>query len=310
MTQGIHHITCIASDPRKTIDFYAGVLGLRLVKKSVNQDDASAYHLFFGDRLGHPGLDLTFFIFRPHVAGTVGTGMVSNVSLAIPATGLVFWEERLTGHGISVRQESRLGLERLVFADPDGLPMEMVGLSDTELSEDAEPWIHPGIPDHFAVRHFFSAGLSVRRLSDIEPILTRVFGFEHSRSHGPDRLYVIPGSRRASAIEVHEHATGASGNLGSGTVHHLAFRASGTLEQSALVRKAVELGLKPTDVINRFYFRSVYMRTNAGLLLEIATDGPGFTIDESEETLGTALCLPPNLSTADRTVAASLPDIG
>jgi catechol 2,3-dioxygenase-like lactoylglutathione lyase family enzyme len=295
MTQGIHHITAIASDGVECLRFYSTVLGLRLVKKTVNQDDVETYHLFFGDRLGHPGMDLTFFIFQPAMQGVRGNGLVTCISLSVPEGALDFWKERFDD--LAVKHQAvttRFGLKRLVFFDSDEQMLELVEVSADMLGE-SDIWTTKDVPEAYAIGQFHSATLGVVSRNMIEPILTSVFGYEHMSSEGAVHLYRIGSSRRACFLEVCEEPSAAFGFNAAGTVHHIAFRAKDSDEQLAMRAQVVGLGLYPTDVINRFYFRSVYFRTLAGILFEIATDGPGFTADEAESELGKHLALPPFL---------------
>lgn len=310
MTSGIHHITAIASDAKENIRFYAQVLGLRLVKKTVNQDDVGTYHLFFGDREGRPGMDLTFFIFQPAMQGRRGHGLVTTISLAVPESALSFWEQRL--RACQVKHEDvteRFGRKRIVFYDADDQQLEIVGVPWEEFETTQDPWTTADIPAAHAIRSFYAATLSVTSLSMIEPVLTRVFGYRHLSSDRGVHLFRIEGSSRACFIEVDEQPSAQQGFNAAGTVHHIAFRAKDEAEQMQLREQVVEAGLYPTTVIDRFYFKSVYFMTEAGILCEIATDGPGFTADESADTLGEKLALPPFLESKRTMIEDLLPKI-
>lgn len=295
MTKGIHHITAIASDAIETVHFYTKILGLRLVKKTVNQDDPETYHLFFGDRLGHPGMDLTFFIFLPAMQGKIGTGLVSKISLAVPESALQFWLERFQHYKVRHEEiEELCGKKRVSFFDKDGQCLELVGLSQDEFDSELDLWTAEVSEEH-AIRNFYAATLSVVSIDAIEPVLTHVFGYKLHHTDGHIRQYVLSGSQRAQYLEVSEEPSAAPGFNAAGTVHHIAFRAKDAKQQQTMRNAVLELGLYPTEVINRFYFQSVYFRTPAGILFEIATDGPGFTADEDEVELGKQLSLPPFL---------------
>lgn len=310
MTHGIHHITAIGSDALNTFNFYANILGLRLVKKTVNQDDVSTYHLFFGDRLGQPGMDLTFFIFRPPIPGRTGNGLVSRISLVVPESSLSFWLDRFNEKNVEHEGIAKvLGKKRLRFSDPDNLPLELVGLPENELSKSADVWSTNEVPKPHAIRNFYSATLSISDLGFMDPVLRYVYGYEKIKRDENTYLYKVAQSTRASLIEVHAEKTLAVGENGAGTVHHIAFRAKDEKEQYNFTRKVLELGLYPTQVIDRFYFKSVYFRTPAGILFEIATDGPGFTADEKEEDLGEKLALPPFLEGERKVIEENLPPI-
>lgn len=310
MTKGIHHITAIASNAVENLQFYTTVLGLRLVKKTVNQDDVETYHLFFGDRIGEPGMDLTFFIFLPPMQGARGNGLVTNISFAVPKSSLSFWQKRF--QQLRVKHEvvsERFGQKRILFFDHDNQQLELVGVDDTELMADSEPWTTTQISKKEAVRSFHSATLSVISLESVEPILTEVLGYTKLDAEEHVHLYGVKHSQRAHLLEVSEQPSAAMGFNAAGTVHHIAFRAKDEAEQLSMRNKVLELGLYPTEVINRFYFKSVYFRSPAGILFEIATDGPGFTADEKESELGKKLALPPFLESRRKEIESNLPEL-
>lgn len=295
MTLGIHHITAIASNAVENVRFYTKVLGLRLVKKTVNQDDTGTYHLFFGDSEGHPGMDLTFFIFLPSDQGHRGAGLVTTISLAVPEGSLSYWQQRLDEHGVKHNKiETRFNQNRLIFFDSDDQRLELVEVAISELDPNREPWTAE-VPADKAIQHFYSATLSVVSHDMISPVLTQAFGYTKVATENNVTLYQVNGSKRAQLLEVAEEPEGSIGYNAAGTVHHIAFRAKDEAEQLLLKQKVEQLGLYPTEVINRFYFKSVYFRTPAGILFEIATDQPGFTADENVAHLGQKLALPPFL---------------
>jgi glyoxalase family protein len=303
--KGIHHITAIASDAQKTVHFYSKLLGLRLVKKTVNQDDVETYHLFFGDKEGHPGMDLTFFIFQPAMQGRRGNGLVTMTSLSVPLGALEFWEKRFSDlnvkHGLMME---RFGKKRILFFDEDEQQLELV----EEDGDSSEVWTKE-VSKENSIRNFHSATLSVISKAMIEPILTEVFGYTHIESEGHVRLYSVKNSDRAHFLEISESPSLEFGQNAAGTVHHIAFRAKDLEEQAEMRKQVVQLGLYPTDVIDRFYFKSVYFRIPAGILFEIATDGPGFTADESIEQLGEKLALPPFLEHERGMIESNLPSV-
>jgi len=295
MIQGIHHITAIASDAQKNYRFYTHVLGLRLVKKTVNQDDVGTYHLFYGDKEGFPGMDLTFFIFLPSTQGKRGNGLVTKISFQVPEQSLPFWENRFKRLQVNTEGLSKLfDRKRLIFFDHDDQQLELVGIPEQEL-EDKEIWTTEDVSSENAIRSFHSATLRVSDIQMVEPILTTVFGYVKKEREENIFHYSLPDSKRANIIEVHEDSSLGYGINAAGTVHHIAFRAKNESEQSHLQKRVQNLGIQTTDVIDRFYFKSVYFRIPGGILFEIATDGPGFTADESEKTLGEHLALPPFL---------------
>ena len=303
MTQGIHHITAIASDAKTCVDFYTKTLGLRLVKKSVNQDDVSTYHLFFGDKLGHPGMDLTFFIFLPPMAGIQGNGLVTTISFEVPADSFPFWKKRLGASGAKrISEEERFSRKRIAFTDPDGMQFELVGIAG---SQSTDVWTKEITKQH-AIRSFYGASLRMHDVQLIDPVLTRVFGYTQTGKEKNIYEYSVGKSGRAAKLEVVEDAYASWGQMGAGTVHHIAFRAKDAKEQLVLREKVVALGISPTEVIDRYYFKSVYFRTPSKILFEIATDAPGFTADEKESELGKRLALPPFLEGERNMIEANL----
>ncbi|MCL5429338.1 MAG: VOC family protein [Chloroflexi bacterium] len=294
--QGIHHITAIGSDPQRLIDFYTGVLGLRLVKKTVNQDDVSAYHLFFGDETGEPGMDLTFFTF-PHAGpGSRGRGQVTNISLAVPKESLTFWLDRFEQFEVRNEGISKLfDWERIIFFDFDDQRLELVGVPAEELSVSPYFWTTNEISAQQAIRHFHSALMTVTNKASVESILSEALGYQAVQTDANMTLYHHDGLQRAAYLQVEEAPSQAMGYNAVGTVHHIAFAAENEAIQNELRDRVIQLGLHPTQVIDRFYFKSVYFRIPAGILFEIATMGPGFTADENEAELGQKLSLPPFL---------------
>jgi glyoxalase family protein len=307
MISGIHHITAIASDAKKTVAFYTQILGLRLVKKTVNQDDVGTYHLFFGDKLGHPGMDLTFFIFLPSVPGRRGNGLVTTISFAVPEASLDFWKQRFELYTVKHEDVREwFGKKRLNFYDSDDRRLALVGVREDELEKDADLWTTNDVSEANAIRSFYSATLSVLSLGMIEPILTQAFGYVQVREDENYRLYALANEYRAHMLEVEEVPSPEEGINTAGTVHHIAFRVKDQEEQHAVRQTVVSLGLSATEMINRFYFQSVYFRTPAGILFEIATDGPGFTADEDEKDLGKKLALPPFLEPNRKEIESQL----
>jgi glyoxalase family protein len=278
---GIHHITCITGDAPRNVDFYARVMGLRLVKKTVNQDDPTVYHLFYGDEDGDPGLDLTFFEYPGVQPGRPGAGMIHRIVWRVGSTDAVaFWEQRLGGEGVGVRREG----EALVFSDPEGLEHEL----RVDTSGDA-PLIaeHAEVPAEHALQGFDGA----RAYSD-DPERSRGL-FEDALGFEPtDEGWEARGPSRGGWY-AHDPAPEAGGLQGAGSVHHIAW-ASEMDDHEEWRRRAIEGGAHATPVIDRFYFRSIYFREPSGVLFEIATKGPGFTADEDAAHLGERLSLPPN----------------
>jgi len=279
--EGIHHITAITADAPGNVDFYARVLGLRLVKKSVNQDDPTVYHLFYGDDEGSPGCDITFFEYPNARRGSAGAGMVHRVIWRVASPeAIAFWEERLGAQGVESEQVDG----SLVFADPEGLVHELVVVSNGD-----EPLLadHPEIPKELALQ-----GFDAVRAYTADPEQSRAF-LEETLGFAPDGEadWEVRGDRRGSLY--HYDHSDERGVGGAGTIHHVAW--SSTMEDhEAWQKRVAEAGATPTPVIDRFYFKSIYFREPSGVLFEIATIGPGFDVDEPRDHLGERLSLPPN----------------
>ncbi|MGH7778068.1 MAG: ring-cleaving dioxygenase [Candidatus Dormibacterales bacterium] len=287
---GIHHVTAITGDVQRNVDFYVGVLGLRFIKKTVNFDVPDTYHVYFGDHVGTPGTAMTYFGW-PHLPHRAqGTGQVLAVSFAVPAGSIGFWADRLRAAGIEVAGAGRFGLEALSLEDPDGIRLELVG----EASDDRwSPWEEGPVEPRHAIRGFHSVGLLVGREEPTARFLLETMGFrETGREEGRLRLETGPGGAGAS-VEVLVDAARGAGEEAAGTVHHVAWRATGDEHQLAWRAALQEADRRVTPVIERKYFRSVYFREPGGVLFEIATDGPGFTVDEPVQDLGGSLQLPP-----------------
>jgi glyoxalase family protein len=279
--EGIHHITAITADAPGNVDFYARVLGLRLVKKTVNQDDPTVYHLFYADERGSPGSDITFFEYPGARRGQAGDGMVHRVIWRVGSEeALDFWESRLVAEDTEV---SRAG-GSLTFADPEGLGLELVV---EETSDDPLIAESPEIPSELALQGFHGVRAYSSQPDRSRSFLEQALGFE---SRG-DTEFEARGEQRGSLYEY--DATDDPGIPGAGTVHHVAW-SSPPEEHEAWRQRVQEAGASPTPVIDRFYFKSIYFREPSGVLFEIATIGPGFTADEPLETLGERLSLPPN----------------
>jgi glyoxalase family protein len=303
----IHHITAIAGDPQRNLDFYAGVLGLRLVKLTVNFDDPASYHFYYGDEIGRPGSLLTFFPWPGAGPGRQGTGQIATVALAIPAGSLGFWIERLLGQNIKYEGPTRRFDEQvLALKDPDGLLLELVA---TNAAAGVEPWTEGPVRSEHAVRGLHGATIWQAADRGSGRFLTDTLGFGEAGEDGGLLRYQSSDVTLGNTIYL-RLATGFwSGTSGVGTVHHMAFRAASDalqLEQRADI-EAQGLGITP--VIDREYFHSVYFREPGGVLFEIATDGPGFTIDEPAAELGTHLKLPPMYEVRRSAVERALPPL-
>jgi len=295
---GIHHITAIAADPQTNLDFYTETLGLRLVKRTVNFDDPGSYHFYFGDNIGSPGTIITFFPWPGARPGTRGSGQVAIVSFAISRNSMAFWKERLRSKSVVAEDISdRFGNKALRFLDPDGLMLELIE-SPVIPSE--------GAMDH-NIRGFAAPTLEVRHLERTEKLLIEILGFELVGEEGNRRRLRGSGSN-AAAVDLVSSDAG-FGLVAVGSVHHIAFRVANDEEQLRVREELVERGLNVTPVIDRQYFHSIYFREPNGILFEVATDGPGFLIDESADELGESLKLPPMYESARSEIERVLPPI-
>ena len=291
---GIHHISSITADATRNQAFYVRVLGLRLVKKSVNQDNPTVYHLFYADEKASPGADMTFFEYPGVVRGRAGAGMIHRIVMRVgSAAALDFWQRRLAAEGI----DSQLDGDHLRFEDPEGLGLE---LDSTPTADRPLAGERPDIPAEFALHGFAGVRAFSTRAEASRRFLEQALGF----APGSGEAYESRGSSRGS-FYVYDEAPAARGLSGAGTVHHVAW--SSTEEDHEGWRDQVTAaGGSPTPVIDRYYFKSIYFREPSGVLFEIATDGPGFTTDESLEHLGERIALPPNFEHLRAEVEATL----
>jgi glyoxalase family protein len=304
---GIHHITAIAGDPQRNLDFYAGVLGLRLVKLTVNFDDPATYHFYYGDELGRPGSILTFFPWPGGRRGRQGTGQAAMVAFAIPPASLGFWIERLLAHGIKYEGPSRRFDEQVVaLTDPDGLLLELIA---TRRVADTAPWSEGPLPPEHAIRGLHGTTLWEAGDTGSADFLTRTMGFEAAGEEGGLVRFQSADRGVGTVVNLRRAAGFWRGAGGVGTVHHVAFRAA--TDQAQLEKRAeIEAqGRDITPVIDRQYFHSVYFLEPGGVLFEIATDAPGFTIDEPAAELGTRLKLPPNYEANRWEIERALPPV-
>jgi glyoxalase family protein len=304
---GLHHITAIAGPAQENLDFYSGVLGMRLVKKSVNQDDPGTYHLFYADAEGHPGTDLTFFPWSQMAPPRMGYGLAVEVSLEVPKDSLTFWGSRLETYGAKISPiETRFGDRVLPLVDPHGLRVALVEPARAA-SRSFSPWDHSPIPPEQQVRGLYGAQLWERELAPTTEFLTSVLGF---RPIGEDNGWTRYGFDNASGIvDIRPAPDARRGAWGVGSVHHLAWRVDDEAHQLAIRRHVESAGRRPTPVIDRFWFKSVYFQEPGGVLFELATDGPGFAVDEDREHLGETLVLPPWLEAARGRIESVLPPL-
>lgn len=303
----IHHVTAIAGDPQRNLDFYTGVLGLRLVKLTVNFDDPGSYHLYFGDELGRPGSILTFFPWPNGHRGRQGTGQVGTVSLAIPPASLGFWVERLVQHGIKFEGPTRRFDERVLgFADPDGLLLELVA---TRRVEDVAPWADGPVPAEHAVRGVHGATVWEDGDRGTAAFLTEQMGMRLVGEEGNRVRFESASAGAGTVVDLRRVPGFWAGGMGVGTVHHVAFRAGSDEAQAEQRARLAQAGFDVTPVIDRQYFRSVYFREPGGVLFEIATDAPGFSRDEPVAELGTHLMLPGRYEPMRERIEQALPPV-
>ncbi|MEH7523071.1 ring-cleaving dioxygenase [Bacillus sp. JJ1503] len=285
-TMGIHHITAIVGHPQENIDFYAGVLGLRLVKQTVNFDDPGTYHLYFGDEGGKPGTIITFFPWANAYQGRIGDGQVGVTSYVVPKGAMSFWEERLEKLNISFTKSERFGEQYLEFDDPHGLRLEIVEREEGEVNN----WTFGGVTPEVAIKGFGGAILLSAQPDKTAELLEKVMGLELIGKEG-DFIRFRSLADIGNIIDVKATPSG-RGQMGVGTVHHIAWRANDDNDQLEWQKYVAANGYGVTPVQDRNYFNAIYFREYGEILFEIATDPPGFAHDESQETMGEQLMLP------------------
>ncbi len=305
--RGIHHITAIASDPQRNLDFYTRVLGLRLVKLTVNFDAPDTYHFYFADASGHPGTILTFFPWPGARRGLHGTGQATMLAFSIPPGSLGYWSDRLKQHGTTVSSPfERFDEEGFAFQDPDGLQVELVA-SQSGAEPEAAIWEGSPVPVEMALRGFHGVTLMEEGFEATMELLKDTFGFREIAQVENRARFEAPSGQPGRRIDLISLPAAPVGRMGAGVVHHVAWRAAGDAEQLAWREKLVAKGLDVTPVLDRQYFHSIYFREPGGVLFEIATDPPGFATDEGIDCLGTSLKLPPWLEPVRREIASQLP---
>jgi len=307
---GIHHVTAISGAPERNLDFYSRVLGLRLVKKTVNFDDPGTYHLYYGDEQGTPGTILTFFPWAHAAQGRLGAGETQETAFRVPAAALGYWAHRFIEKGVTHGAlEKRFGDTVLPFSDPDGMHFALVGAAVGAAGAEKEPgWSGGGIPAEHAIRGFHGVTLLLGSAASTAKVLTDVLGFRAGGAEGALTRYFTD-EPFGGHVDLRDVGEFPRGKLGRGSVHHVAFRAPSDAVQAAMAEKAVALGLQVTEQKDRNYFRSVYFREPGGVLFEIATDDPGFAVDEPAESLGRALKLPRFLEPRRAELEAKLPPL-
>ncbi|MCH8556635.1 MAG: ring-cleaving dioxygenase [Balneolia bacterium] len=303
---GLHHITAIAGDAQENLDFYTKVMGLRLVKKSINQDAPDTYHLFFADKHGNPGTDLTFFPWPAMQPAQTGAGMAVEVTFAAPGGSLDYWKARLEENGITLKEEIRFGDRHLVFSDPHGLGL---ALTESDDERDVAAWEKSPVPEDKQLRGMHNTRFQVKELKFTEMLLTEIMGYSRMSEENGWVRYGIDGGTSGNLIEVKADAKLSYGQWGTGGIHHIAFRVKDTEEEMQVRDKVMKFGLMPSQQIDRFWFKSVYFKEPGGVLFELATDGPGFDRDEDPEKLGETLILPPWYEDKREEIEKGLPDL-
>jgi len=319
---GLHHVTAISGPAQENLDFYAGVLGMRLVKRSVNQDDPGTYHLFYADAEGHAGTDLTFFPWAHMAPSRDGHGLATEVSLAVPADTLDWWGARLSGYGATTAAiETRFGERVLPIVDPHGLRIALVETAPA-VGRGFTPWDGSPVPAERQIRGLHGARLVERDPAATVTLLTGTMGFGAHAVEGDWQRFVIPdpaiGDATASSggllsgvsgrhVDVCARPDARRGAWGTGSIHHLAWRVDDDAHEREMSARVAAAGAHPTEVIDRFWFKSVYFKEPGGVLFELATDGPGFAVDEAAHALGESLVLPPWLESQRAQIQALLP---
>ena len=306
---GLHHITAISGPAQENLDFYTGVLGMRLVKRSVNQDDPTTYHLFYADAEGHPGTDLTFFPWAHLAPSQMGHGLAVEVSLEVPRGSLDFWGGRLEHYGIRMdARETRFGDRVLPLTDPHGMRVALVE-SARDVTRVSVPWDGSPVAGEHQIRGLYGARIPERDPVMTDDFLRTVLDFTVLGTDGDWTRYGFPDE--AGIVDIQPAPAGMRrGMWGVGSVHHLAWRVDDEREQLAMRRIVEAAGRHPTPVIDRFWFKSVYFKEPGGVLFELATDGPGFGVDEDMAHLGETLVLPPFLEPHRTVIESALPRIG
>jgi len=304
---GLHHITAIAGDPQTNVDFYTGVLGLRLVKKTVNFDDPSTYHLYYGDGVGSPGTIMTFFPWPGVRRGVLGSGQTAATAFAIPADALDFWQRRLEESLVRTRSFERFGVPGLAFDDGDGLRLEL--RASAQENDGRRPWHGSAVPAEFAIRGFDGVTLLHANGESTRQLLVKAMGFRKLATDGNHVRYESGHGGSGTFVDLLQDPSATPGRVAGGSVHHVAFRLADDDAQSAWISRLAGAGHPTTGVRDRQYFHSVYFNEPGGVLFELATDNPGFTTDESVEELGTSLRLPPSLESRRDRIERVLPPL-
>lgn len=303
---GLHHVTAISNSAKQNHHFYTDVLGLRMVKKTVNFDDPGTYHFYFGDEQGTPGTIITFFPWEGIGKGRNGAGMVTHTGYSVPKGSFSFWKERLEKQGISTTENEIFGEKVLSFNDPDGMQLQLI-IPNKEDSR--SPWTTNDISSEVAIRGFHNVTLTLRSADATSKVLTDILGYSVVKQEGNRYRFETDTIGTANIIDIIESPNAPYGNNAAGTNHHIAFRVKDDNILMQIREKVVEAGLSITPKIDRDYFFSLYFREPGGVLFEIATDNPGFTVDESLEELGSKLKLPTQYEKMREQIESVLPEL-
>lgn len=302
---GIHHITAIAGNAKRNYDFYTRVLGLRFIKKTVNFDDPGTYHFYFGDEVGSPGTILTFFPWEGVTTGRHGTGIATDIGYSVPENSLDFWTERLNNNNVRITGSgTRFGESYLSFHDADGLPLSLIV---PQSGDRRQPWQTKEVSAAVATKGFHSVTLTLRSITETAKVLTDIFDYTLKKQEGNRYRYVTNAVEAASIVDLLENPHDARAINAGGTIHHVAFRVKDEDVLMHFREKVLRYGLNITPKIDRNYFFSLYFREPGGVLFELATDNPGFSVDEPVAELGTHLKLPPQYEASRSEIEKVLP---
>ncbi|WP_223599468.1 ring-cleaving dioxygenase [Chryseobacterium sp. GVT01B] len=303
---GLHHITAIADNAKRNLDFYTQVLGVRLVKKTVNFDDPGTYHFYFGNENGTPGTILTFFPWEGIGKGNNGSGMATHIGYSVPKGSLEFWKNRLQSFNVNIEEAEVFGEKMISFTDPDGLQLQFV----EPASEDSRKvWTTDDIKDEYALKGFHNVTLTLKKADPTIKVLTDVLGYNLQKQEGERYRFATNAIDTANLIDIIENGTIPAGRNAAGTNHHIAFRVKDDNVLMEYREKVLSAGLSITPKINRDYFYSLYFREPGGVLFEIATDNPGFTVDEPLNELGANLKLPAQYEGMREKIEGVLPNL-
>ena len=303
---GLHHVTAIANHAKRNLDFYTKIMGLRLVKKTVNFDDPGTYHFYYGNETGAPGTILTFFPWEGIGKGTNGSGMATHIGYSVPKGALEFWKKHLDDHKILYQQERIFDEPLLSFQDPDGLHLQLI---EPDATDNRSVWTTDKISENVAIKGFYNVTLTLQHASATANVITDVLGYKFQKQDGNRYRYATDSIDTAHLIDIIEDANIPRGLNAAGTNHHIAFRVKDDDTLMQVREKVLTAGLNITHKIDRDYFFSLYFREPGGVLFEIATDNPGFTVDEPLAELGSSLKLPKQYEPARQRIEEVLPKL-